>query len=121
MTLAVSHAEGDVGVLDLVHEIKPPFSPKAAVIEFSRACQMYRCDHVTGDRYGGEWPVEAFRDQGIEYRTCERSKSDLYVDTLPLLNSKRAQLLDDKRMVQQFLTSRTLRFRGNRAGQASAF
>jgi hypothetical protein len=35
MTLALCHREGDVAVLDLVREVKPPFSPDAVAVEFS--------------------------------------------------------------------------------------
>ena len=67
---------------------------------------------VSGDRYGGEWPREAFRKCGIEYATASKAKSDLYRDVLPLLNSDRVELLDLPRLQAQLLglerrTSRT--------------
>ena len=38
MTLAISHSEhadgGEIGVLDLVREVRPPFSPDAVAIDF---------------------------------------------------------------------------------------
>ena len=47
----------------------------------------------------------------IEYRPSERVKSDLYRDMLPLLNSGRVQLLDNRRLVNQLhgLERRTAR------------
>ena len=48
-------------VLDAVREIRPPFSPESVVGEFAALAKSYGLRSVTGDRYGGEWPREAFR------------------------------------------------------------
>ena len=40
--LAIAHKEGELGVLDCVREIRPPFSPEAAVQEFSDLLKTYR-------------------------------------------------------------------------------
>ena len=56
---------------------------------------------VHGDRYAGEWPREQFRKHGINYIPSDKSKSDLYVDSLPLINSRAADLLDNERLVAQ--------------------
>jgi len=58
---------------------------------------------VTGDRYGGEWPREQFRKRGIAYRISEQSKSELYVELLPHINSRRVELLDHQRLFQQLI------------------
>ena len=52
---------------------------------------------VEGDRYGGEWPSEAFVRCGITYETSARTKSEIYLEALPLLNGGRLDLLDDGR------------------------
>ncbi len=66
---------------------------------------------MRGDRYGGEWPREVFRKQGVEYNVADKAKSDLYRDLLPLLNSGRLELLDLPRLVAQLcsLERRTAR------------
>lgn len=68
-------------------------------------------DVVHGDRYAGEFPREQFRKHGIDYQPSERSKSDLYRDLLPLLNSGRIDLLDHARLLSQLasLERRTAR------------
>ena len=38
--------------------------------------------------------VEAFRRHGIEYRAADRSKSEIYLETLPLFSAGRAGLPD---------------------------
>ena len=66
---------------------------------------------MIGDRYAGKWVAEAFRNKGIHYRPSEKSKSDIYVDLLPLLNSGAVALLDNDRLALQLtqLERRTAR------------
>jgi hypothetical protein len=111
MTLAIGHLEGEHRVLDCLRERRPPFSPEAVVVEFAQTLQSYRITTVEGDRYAGEWAREPFRKQGISYRPCEKPKSELYRDFLPLLNSRRVELLDSPRLVAQLcgLERRTAR------------
>ncbi len=111
MTIAIAHQQDDVAVLDAVREIRPPFSPEAAVTEFAGLLKAYRLSEVTGDRYAGEWPRERFRVAGISYRISEPTKGDIYRDTLPLLNSGKLELLDVPRLVTQLcgLERRTAR------------
>ena len=100
-TLAIAHREGDVAVLDCLRECRPPFSPAQVVEEFSKAIESYGIHTVKGDRYAGEFSRELFRKSGIEYEPSAKSKSDIYLELLPMLNSGRAQLLDNKRLVSQ--------------------
>jgi hypothetical protein len=104
MVLAIAHFEGDSGVLDLVREIRPRFSPEAAVTEFAEVLRWYGVTSVHGDRYGGEWPRERFAKCGILYETSQLTKSELYHGLLPLLNSRRVELLDDRRLRAQLLS-----------------
>lgn len=101
MTLAVGHQVGDVVVLDALRERRPPFSPESVVADFAKTMQDYRISTVTGDRYAGEWPREAFRRHGISYELAEHTRSDLYRDMLPRLNSRRVDLLDSSTLVSQ--------------------
>jgi hypothetical protein len=110
-TLAISHTEGKTQVLDVIREKKPPFSPEAVVDEFCALLKAYRISTVNGDRYAGEWVAEKFRDKGIHYLPSVKSKSDIYVDLLPLLNSGAVALLDNDRLSLQLkqLERRTAR------------
>jgi len=116
MTLAIGHRDGRRGVLDAMREVRPPFSPEATVMEFATLLKAYGLSRVKGDRYAGEWPREVFRKQGITYDLSEQSKSEIYVSLLPLINSNRAELLDDKRLVAQLVG---LERRTSRAGRDS--
>ena len=86
-----------------MREVKPPFSPEGVVAEFCELLAQYRISSVTGDRYAGEWPREQFRKHGVTYNVSERSRSDLYREMLPMLNSGRAVLLDDQKTVNQIV------------------
>jgi hypothetical protein len=56
---------------------------------------------VFGDRFAGEWARQAFGVAGIRYELSASPRSDLYRDALPLLNSRKALLLDDGRLLAQ--------------------
>ena len=59
---------------------------------------------VTGDRYAGQWVVEAFKRHGVTYIHSLRDRSAIYIAALPLLNGGRAQLLDSTRLVNQLVS-----------------
>jgi hypothetical protein len=104
-TLAIGHQDKTTGlsVVDCIRETKPPFSPEAVVEEYAKLLKSYGIKKVTGDKYAGQWVVEPFKKHGIVYDPAARAKSDLYRDALPLINSKKVDLLDHQRMVQQFV------------------
>lgn len=104
MTLGIAHKEGDTVLLDALREIRPPFSPEAVVAEFSSLLRAYRVSTVRGDKYAGEWVREHFRKQGIFYEHADKAKSAIYLDLLPMLNSRSVELLDDDRLVRQLVS-----------------
>jgi hypothetical protein len=103
MTLAIAHKEGATVVLDAIREVKPPFSPEGTVESFAKLLRSYRITTVYGDRYGGEWPREVFRRNGLNYELAESNKSELYQSLLPLINSRAVDLLDNDRLVHQLV------------------
>jgi hypothetical protein len=111
MTLAIAHHDDGVAVLDCVREVRAPFQPEAVVADFCTTLAAYGVAKVTGDRYAGEWPSEQFHKRGISYVPSEKVKSDIYRDALPLLNSRKCQLLDIRRLISQLhgLERRTAR------------
>jgi hypothetical protein len=104
MTMAVSHAEADIMVLDVIREVMPPFNPTVVVAEFCATMKKYGITHCTGDRYGAEWVVSAFDQCGIFYEPSEQSRSELYLNFLPAANSGQLALLTHDRMRRQFLS-----------------
>ena len=111
LTLGIAHAEQDVAVLDVAHEIRPPFNPQTAISEACALLREYSVSEVVGDRYAAGFVVEAFRKNGVEYRYSDRDRSAIYLEALPLFTSGRLRLLDNKRLVSQFaaLERRTAR------------
>jgi hypothetical protein len=103
MTLGIAHREGDALVLDLLRESRPPFSPDQVVQQFAETLKQYGLTTVTGDKYGGLWPSERFQVHGIDYQVSKLSKSDLYRELLPLMNSGQVELLDHERLVNQLI------------------
>ena len=101
-TLAIAHRDPvGVPVLDLLRERKLPFSPEAVVVEFVRDLNRYGVRSVTGDRYAGEWPREQFRKLTIDYQTAELTRSELYLELLPMVNSSSVELLDHPGLLGQ--------------------
>ena len=116
MSMSIGHRESAAVVIDKVVEKRPPFSPMNVVEEFARVLKAYRVKTVNGDRYAGEWPVEAFRRHGITYEPAGKAKSDLYVAFLPLLSSVTVELVDHPRLISQIVG---LERRTSRSGKDS--
>jgi hypothetical protein len=111
--LAIAHDEdrvidGDTvtfGVLDKVVEWKPKFDPEQVSKEVVNWCNSYHITSVVGDAYGGEWPRDPLKKKGIQYELSDKSRSELYLAFLPIVNSKRCELLDPehhRHQVNQF-------------------
>jgi hypothetical protein len=116
-TLAVAHLrDNSVGVLDAVLEVRPPFDPDVAVMECAALLNRFGVKRVVGDHYAGLWPVSRFAAHGVSFEQSARPKSDLYHDALPLLNSKRVELLEHQRLSAQLCG---LERRTSRAGRDS--
>lgn len=100
-TLAIAHEEGDSAILDCIREYRPPFSPEGVVEECATVLKAYGITMVHGDAYAGEWPREQFAKRGIDYRVSDLTRSELYLELLPALNSGRVRLLENKRLMFQ--------------------
>ncbi len=114
MTLAIAHKEGDRAILDVIREVKPPFSPESVVGEFATLLKTYRIGTVIGDRYAGLWPRERFQVHAITYSAAAKPKSDLYRDFLPAVNGRRVELLDHPKLIAQLCSLERRTWRGGR-------
>jgi hypothetical protein len=63
--------------------------------------RSYGCVNVQSDKYAGTWVTEAFLPHGIRVEQIADVKSQLYINMLPLLYSKRLSLLDMPRLINQ--------------------
>jgi len=112
--VAVAH-DSDRVTLDAVREWCPPFNPQAVVEECVAFLKRYRCNVVTGDRFSGQFAPEAFRRCGVDYVPTSRSRSQLCLDVLPMINSGLVDLLDHEKMLTQFSTLERVTVRGSRS------
>jgi hypothetical protein len=114
MTLAISHREQSMVVLDALREWRPPFNPNVVISEASELLKSYRITKITGDHYAGEWCRQPFREALITYAVSERNKGELYINFLPLLNANRVRLLDHQRLTDQLCSLERRTSRGGR-------
>jgi len=93
--VAITNAEGRGEersvVLDALKIWSPPGSPELATKQCAEFLKSYGLSSVTGDRYGGEWPVDSFKKYGIRYEPAGQSKSELYLEALPLFHERPRQ------------------------------
>jgi hypothetical protein len=106
MCLGIAHLDAQTGraVLDLVREVKPPFAPNDVVALFAEALKLYGISRVHSDRYSLGWTAERFEAHGIRLEYSPRSKSEIFLELLPLLSGRAVELLDNPRLVSQLLT-----------------
>ena len=105
-TMAIAHREdsdeeASKVVLDRVEEMRPPFNPRECVSAIAEILRQFDIEMVTGDRYAGEWVTRAFDEEDIYYNNSELSKSEIYIEFLPLLMQGQVELLDNPRMLGQ--------------------
>jgi hypothetical protein len=116
-TLAIAHLDyEDRIILDAIRAIRPPFDPSEVVKEYSGFVKAYGVIGVIGDNYAGEWPKTEFAKHGITYEPSEKTKSELYLATIPMFTSHRVELLNIDRMKTEF---RRLERRRGRSGKDS--
>lgn len=100
-TIAIAHLDGDRAVLDVVRAWSPPFNPSEAIDEAANLLRRYGLTECVGDRYGAGFNLEAFRNANIVYTPSERTRSELYLEFLPAVNSGSVVLLDDAETLRE--------------------
>ena len=98
-TIAISHHEAGVSVLDVCRGRQPPFDPSTVVAEFAEVLKRFGLSSVVGDKYAAEWTVEAFRNVGIGYEASKLTKSEIYLETGPLFATGAVRIPDDRRLL----------------------
>jgi hypothetical protein len=81
-------------VLDVLQAVAPPFDPETVVSRMAETLKSYGLSEVSGDQYAGEFVPAAFRRYGITYKPSELTRSEIYLETLPLFSQGRVELLD---------------------------
>lgn len=103
--LGIAHydSEKEQAVLDVLLERRPPFRPREVAQEFSTAMENYGITSALADRFGGLWITEAFEEFGIRVEPAKMSKSDYYLNFLPIVNNGSCRLLDQERLINQLI------------------
>jgi hypothetical protein len=117
-TAAVAHVhnDGERVVIDAIRAARPPFDPAVVTKEFREFLKLYGVTGVFGDNYGGEWPRAQFAKNGINYELSELHKSDLYLNLIPCLCSRKVELMDNEKLKNEL---RRLERRRGRSGKDS--
>lgn len=101
----VAHWEGGRIVMDLLNGRGRRWLRGVNLEGAVKACcddmRRYGITEVLGDRYGGEWPPEAFRREGMGYRVAEKPKSDLYLELVPLFLAGKIEIPADPDLIRQ--------------------
>jgi hypothetical protein len=117
-TLAIAHTETRDGrqieVVDVLREVRPPFSPEDVCREFADVLRPYGCSTAAADRWAGGFPVEAMSKWGVRLVPCEQAKSQIYADALGLINSRACELPDVPRLFAQLVALERRTGRGGR-------
>jgi hypothetical protein len=83
-------------------DIRSP-NVESVAAEFSAIIKSYGLSIAYADDYGQQWSKSAFARYGIELRSSPYTRSEIYLNVLPQLNSGKVKLLDLPRLRQQLL------------------
>jgi hypothetical protein len=100
--VAIAHTEGQEIIVDLIHEIRPPFNPTTATAEVCALLKSYRINSVKGDKFSAGFVIEAHQKCGVTYTYSDKDTSQNYLEALPCFTSGRVRLVDNPRVVSQF-------------------
>ena len=116
-TLCITHTEpDDQCVVDLVRGVAGQFDPQAVTASYAKLIKEYGVHSVTGDAYGAQWVAGAWEACGIGYQKSELTKSEIYLEVLPLFARNLVHLPDHHSLVREL---RLLERRTARSGRDS--
>jgi hypothetical protein len=115
-TLAIAHAEGERFIVDVVRGTKPPFDPSSVVATYAALLKEYGIGKIRADNYAAAWVETAWQAAGIKFERSEVSKSQLYLETLPLFVRQVVSLPDHAVTIREL---KSLERRTARSGKDS--
>ena len=97
-TISIVHADGDRIVQDVCRGWKKQrgqtMNMDAVVKDIAAIMKSYGLNSGDGDRYSGQWVVDAFAKEGIAYIHSETDKSGAYLEMEPLFAQGKIEILD---------------------------
>ena len=100
-TFSIGHRNGEQFVVDVLRGTHPPFDPVEVTKEYATLAKQYRIAEVTRDHYAAEFAGAAWRDCGIRCERSELTKSQIYIECLPLFTRGAARLPDHPRLLRE--------------------
>lgn len=91
-SIALGHLEGERTVVDVVRSRAPKFNPQEVTAQYAELLKDYGVGRVVGDKYSGDWALNAFAKCGITYERAEKTKSELYLEAEGAFNTGRVSL-----------------------------
>jgi hypothetical protein len=99
---AIGHREGEMIIIDLVFERKPPFNASAVVAEISSIAAGYFIREIVSDRFSSGFMASELQRSNMVWKASDHNKSELYSITLPVLTSGTIRIPDVGFVVDQF-------------------
>jgi hypothetical protein len=93
-TACVLHRTGDRIVVDKLVEIRPPFSPNAAIAAVVQAVRPYSITSLISDRFAKDFVTDGLRGYGLAHHMSEHDRSSAYLSCLPWLTGCKVELPD---------------------------
>jgi len=115
-TLGIAHRDGDRSVVDLVRGTVGKSNPHEVTRQYAALCKDYHVREVVGDAYSAQWVAGAWREAGINYRKSPLTKSDIYLECIPLFTRGLVRLPDHPKLLREL---RLLERRTHRSGKDS--
>jgi hypothetical protein len=112
--VAVAHKQDGRFIVDCVVGVAPPFDPGWTTKELADVVKRYGCYRITGDAYSAEWVRAAWRHNGLAYDAAEMTKSELYLEALPMFTQGLVSLPNHPRLIREL---RLLERRTSRVGR----
>jgi hypothetical protein len=115
MTLGIAHEERHLAVLDLIRVADPPFAPGEVISNtFAPVLHAYGITKISGDRHAQGFVSAALHSVGVTFEPTKLSKSELYGELLPLVNTGMVEILDLAVLRTQLLALQRRSVRGAR-------
>ena len=78
-----------------------PNNPHLVVAEMANILHTWKIARIVGDNFAAEFAAASFNSAGIKYRKCDKNKSQLYTELLPIISSGEIELLDNELLIKQ--------------------
>jgi hypothetical protein len=103
-TICIAHRLYDQAgtvIIDALYERKPRFVPREVIAEYAQILKSYGVSEVQGDKYAGGFHADEWKRCGIQFTPCERTTSENYLYSLPMLLAGRVRLIDNATLRSQ--------------------